>query len=267
MEHPSPHDPLHSQFFRRGKRDEGLGANTPEEHMRTRDLSWLSREQQDVSRRNRYFRLLIPPLIVVCFFFLCFLILPGDRILILGGLMIAYFIPPSGKESIAPIGIGLGIPWWLMALTMTLLDIITSLFMIMNFALMLRIPRLGPWIEKTTATGKEYMAEHPWIARWRVPGVALFVMLPLQGTGGVGATVVGLIAGLTPGEILLAVVIGSTIESLLFALGSELIWRLILTNLALGLIVAFAAILAMILLVILLHRQFSLQKETGKGEL
>ena len=73
-----------------------------------------------------------------------------------------------------------------MALTLTLLDVITSLFMIMNFAIMLRIPRLGPWIEKTTDTGRDFMGAHPWMARWRIPGVALFVMLPLQGTGGWG---------------------------------------------------------------------------------
>jgi len=49
---------------------------------------------------------------------------PDDRV----------FIPRPGKESIIPIGIGLGIPWWLMVLTLTLLDVVTSLFMIMNFA-------------------------------------------------------------------------------------------------------------------------------------
>ena len=176
--------------------------------MRIRDLSWLSREIHDISRRNTYIRLCVPLLLVIIFFFLCFLILPGNEIMILGGLMVAYFIPPSGKESIIPIGIGLGIPWWLMALTLTLLDVITALFMIMNFALMLQVPRLGPWIEKTTATSREFMAERPWMNRWRIPGLALFVMLPLQGTGGVGATVLGLMAGLTPGEILLAVGIG-----------------------------------------------------------
>jgi hypothetical protein len=232
-------------------------ANTPEENMSTRDLSWLTREKQDISKRTTYIRLLIPPILAIIFFILCFLILPRDRLLILGGLMIAYFIPPSGKESLIPIGIGLGIPWWLMALTLTLLDVITALFMIMNFALMLRVPRLGPWIEKTTATGKEFMAGRPWMARWRIPGVAFFVMLPLQGTGGVGATVVGLMAGLTPGEILLAVGIGAAVESLAFALGSELIWRLILENLVLGLTVALAAIAGTILLMIFLRRRFT----------
>jgi uncharacterized membrane protein len=228
-----------------------------EENMTTGDLSWLSRERQDISRRNKYIRLLIPPLLAVIFFILCFLILPRNRILILGGLMLAYFVPPSGKESIIPIGIGFGIPWWLMALTLTLLDVITALFMIMNFALMLRVPRLGPWIEKTTATSREFMAERPWMDRWRIPGVAFFVMLPLQGTGGVGATVVGLMVGLTPGEILLAVGIGASVESLAFALGWGLVRELILANLILGLAMAFMVIIGTILLFVLLRRRFT----------
>ena len=160
--------------------------------MSTRDLWWLSSGKQEIPKRSLYLRLLFPPLIAVIFFLMCFLILPRDRILSLGGLMLAYYVPPAGEESIIPRWIGLGIQWWLIAITVTLLDVITSLFMIMNFVLMLRVPRLGPWIEKTTLTGREFMEEHPWMARWRIPGVAFFVMLPLQGTGGVGATVVGL---------------------------------------------------------------------------
>jgi uncharacterized membrane protein len=234
--------------------------------MRARDLSWLSRGMQDISRRNTYIRLLVPPFLAVIFFTLCFLILSRNEILILGGLMVAYFIPPSGKESIIPIGIGLGIPWWLMALTLTLLDVITALFMIMNFALMLRVPRLGPWIEKTTATSREFVAEHPWMNQWRIPGLAFFVMLPLQGTGGVGATVIGLMIGLTPGEILLAVGIGAAVESLTFALGWGLVRELILANLILGFAVAFALIIGTILLLILIRRWFTRSKEKDKKE-
>ena len=225
--------------------------------MRTPDLSWLSRGIQDISRRNTYLRLLVPPLLAVVFFILCFLILSGNRILILGGLMVAYFIPPSGKESIIPIGIGLGIPWWLMALTLTLLDVITALFMIMNFTLMLRVPRLGPWIETTTATSREFMAEHPWLSHWRILGLAFFVMLPFQGTGGVGATVVGFMIGLTPGEILIAVGIGAAVESLAFALGWGLVRELIQANLILGIAVTFVFIIGTILLVFLIRRRFT----------
>ncbi len=233
--------------------------------MSSRDLWWLS-SRKEIPKRSLYLRLLFPPLIGVIFFLMSFLILPHDKILILGGLMLAYYVPPAGKESIIPIGIGLGIPWWLMAITVTLLDVITSLFMIMNFVLMLRVPRLGPWIEKTTMTGREFMAEHPWMARWRITGVAFFVVLPLQGTGGVGATVVGLMAGLSPGEILFAVGVGAAIESLVFALGSELIWRLILANLVLGIVAAMGVILAVILLFIHFKRQMARKREQRKEE-
>jgi hypothetical protein len=219
------------------------------------------------SRRNTYIRLLVPPLLALVFFILCFLILPRDRILVLGGLMIAYFIPPSGKESIIPIGIGLGIPWWLMALTLTLLDVITAFFMILNFALMLRVPRLGPWIEKTTATSREFVAERPWMSRWRIPAVAFFVMLPLQGTGGIGATVVGVIAGLTPGEILLAVGIGATIESLVFALGWGLVQEVFLVNRSLGYIAASIVIIGTILVYVLVKRHFNRGNSKDENEI
>ncbi len=237
------------------KRDEGM-AEILRQSMSTRDLGWLS-SREETPKRSMYLRLLIPPLIAVLFFLVCLLILPPERILILGGLMLAYYVPPAGKESIIPIGIGLGIPWWLMAITVILLDVITSLFMIMNFVLMLRVPRLGPWIEKTTLTGREFMEEHPWMARWRIPGVAFFVMLPLQGTGGVGATVVGLMAGLSPGEILLAVGIGAAIESLIFALGSELIWRLLMAHFIAGTVVAVGLILCVILIFVYFNRHMA----------
>ncbi|NYT08050.1 MAG: hypothetical protein GKC05_07350, partial [Methanomicrobiales archaeon] len=48
----------------------------------------------------------------------------------------------------------------------------------------------------------------------------------------------GIMAGLSPVEILLAVGIGATIECLVFALGSEIIIRLLATNTTLGLAVA-----------------------------
>ena len=92
------------------------------------------------------------------------------------------------------------------------------------------------------------MAKRPWLSRWRVLGVAFFVWLPLQGTGGVGVVFVGKMAGLTSRQILLAISIGATAECLMFAVGFELIWRLLLTNLYLGLTVALAVIAAVILL-------------------
>lgn len=88
------------------------------------------------------------------------------------------------------------------------------------------------------------MAERPWLTRWNMLGVAFFVFLPLQGTGGVGATLVGRMVGLTPGRLLLAVGAGATVEALTFALGSDFIWGLITTNLVQGLTVLLFVLLA-----------------------
>lgn len=202
------------------------------------------------------FSLVLAPLLAFLYFFLCVLILPLDKALILGGLMILYYIPPSGKESLIPVGIALGIPWWLMATSLALLDVLTSLFMILNIRLALRIPVLGPWISGFLSAGDEFMGKRPWIARWSVLGVAFFVFLPFQGTGGVGATLVGMLVGLTPLQILLAVAIGASAECLLFAFGSDIIWRLILENISLGIPVAGATLAAVVVAYLLLRRWY-----------
>jgi uncharacterized membrane protein len=200
------------------------------------DLDWFP-EIRRFYLRNRVIRLLLPLLLLCGYFLSCFILLPQDRPLILGGLMIAYYIPPSGKESIIPVGIVLGIPWWLMAITVVVQDVVTCLFMILNLDLAFHIPRLGPWIYRFLTQGKGYLAQYPWLSRWGMWGLAFFVLLPFQGTGGTGAPLVGWMMGLTPLKILIAMGIGATAEALFFALGAELVWTLIFTNLAQGLAV------------------------------
>jgi uncharacterized membrane protein len=212
-----------------------------------RNLDHLRLRNHPVPPLSPRTRLVLPVFLGSALFFVSFLILPASLAMILGGLMIAYYIPPSGKESLIPLGIALGIPWWLMAFTLAYLDVVTSLFMILNLDRAERFPYLGPWITRSLASGREFMVKRPWLARWRVPGVALFVMLPLQGTGGVGATIVGIMAGLSPAEILLAVGIGATVECLVFALGSELIFRLLATNTTLGIAIVAVLVLAVVL--------------------
>ncbi|MEM2124073.1 MAG: small multi-drug export protein [Methanolinea sp.] len=200
--------------------------------------------------------LLLAPLLAFLYYGLCLLILPLDRALVLGGLMILYYVPPSGKESIIPAGIALGIPWWLMATSLAVLDVLTGLFVIQNIGIALEIPVLGPWIRGFLERGGEFMEKRPWISRWSVPGVAFFVFLPFQGTGGVGATLVGMMAGLSPAEILLAIGLGASAECFLFAAGSEVIWRLVLENAAVGIPVAVAAVAAFAAAYVLLRRWY-----------
>jgi len=189
------------------------------------ELEWFPRARVG-PLRNLYVRLLLPVLLTFTWYLGCCLFVPPGRALILGGLLLAYFIPPSGKESIIPLGIVLGIPWQIMAASVVALDVFTGLFMILNLDFAFRIPYLGPWIAMILGQGKDILARRPWLSRWGLPGLAFFVLLPFQGTGGTGAPLVGWMLGLRPWEILLAIAIGSTLEALTFALGSELIWSL-----------------------------------------
>ncbi len=197
--------------------------------------------------------LLVAPALAFLYFFFCMLILPLEKALILGALMILYYIPPSGKESLIPVAIALGIPWWLIAISFALLDVLTCLFMILNTRLALRIPLLGPWISRFLASGEKFMEKRPWIAQWSVLGVAFFVFLPFQGTGGVGAALVGMMVGLRPSRILVAVALGASAECLLFALGADILWRLILENIAFGIPVAIAALAVLAAAFLLIH--------------
>ncbi|MDD1668019.1 MAG: small multi-drug export protein [Methanomicrobiales archaeon] len=207
--------------------------------------------------RHLYVRALLPVALAFAWYFGCLLLLPPGRALIFGGLLLAYFIPPSGKESVIPLGIILGIPWYLMAASVVVLDLLAGLFMILNLDVAFRIPYLGPWIARVLGGGKGFLAGKPWLSRWGLPGLAFFVMLPFQGTGGTGAPLVGWMLGLRPWQILLAIAIGSSVEALAFAFGSELIWSIATTYLTYetALVLALAAIALMALVLYLIARK------------
>jgi hypothetical protein len=193
------------------------------------EIEWFPRIRE-IYLPNPGIRLLLPVGLLLLYFLGNFLVLSSDKALILGSLMIAYYIPPSGKESIVPLGIILGIPWWVMALTVIVQDVITALFMILNLDLVFRIPRLGSWTYGFLSKGKEFLTRKPWLPRYGMWGLAFFVMLPFQGTGGTGAPLVGWMMGLNPGRILFAVGLGAALEALFFALGAEIVWNLVFSS-------------------------------------
>lgn len=214
-----------------------------------------------ISLSTAILRLLLPFLMVLAYFVVCLLVLAPDKGMILGGLMVAYMIPPSGKESIIPLGIFMGIPWPMMATTMVVQDVVTGLFMLLNLDYTYHLPYLGPWITQFLSQGKEFMSERPWLCRWNVLGLAFFVMLPFQGTGGVGATLVGWMMGLSPGKILLAIGMGAVLESLFFALGSELIWSFAPPSLVRGIEVFLVIVFITVLLLYLIRQWLKIRKD------
>jgi len=197
---------------------------------------------------ERIFRLALPFLLGIPWLILLLFLLPYDVWLILGGLLIAYILPPAGKESVIPIGIAMGVPWYIMALSVALMDVLAGIFMALNFDIALKIPGVGSWIRKFVAGGEEFFRKRPWVERFYFMGVVLFVMFPLQGSGGIGATLVGRMMGLSPGKVLGAIAIGSLIGCTVIALGAEVIRELFLVDPVLGIAVAAIVVTSLLAL-------------------
>ncbi len=173
-------------------------------------------------RSWRIFALLFPVAVAVVFVAVLLLTLPQELFFPLVGLIVAYLLPPAGKETVIPVGIALGIPWWYMALAIVAVDLITALFMALNFDLLYRVPWLGPLLSDLTKKTRQFLASHRWLASLWFFAVVLMVMVPVLGSGGVRGSIAGRLLGLSTLLTLFAVVAGSLIGCFGIALGSDI---------------------------------------------
>ena len=132
----------------------------------------------------RAIALLIPVLVVIIHIGIMAVTLPQAQFFTMLGLIAAYLLPPAGKETVIPIGIALGIPWWYMALSIVMIDVETGLFMALNFDLAYRIPCLGPLLSNLTKKTEQFILDHHWLAGLWFFAIVLMVMVPVLGSGG-----------------------------------------------------------------------------------
>ncbi|OPX64224.1 MULTISPECIES: small multi-drug export protein [unclassified Methanoregula] len=156
--------------------------------------------------------------------------LPGKDFTAMIGLMVAYLLPPAGKETVIPLGIALGIPWWYMALSITLIDIETGLFMALNFDLAYRLPLLGPVLSDLTEKTRGFLASHRWLAGLWFFAVVLMVGVPFFGSGGVRGSIAGKLLGMSTVLTFLAIVAGALMGCFAIALGSDAILSFLCAN-------------------------------------
>ncbi len=160
-----------------------------------------------------------PFLIAAIFIYLLYLIThPYGIFWKLSGGMFGYFFPPAGKESVIPLVVG-GLRKstsfgpvliiTLVATTIAFVDIITAYFFLWNLYIAEKIPLIGKWIKKFEEFGAQKMKEKPWISKIAFVGVALFVVFPFQGSGGVGASILGKVIGMNKYHAWFAITIGS----------------------------------------------------------
>ncbi len=173
---------------------------------------------------RRVFFILFPFLVLSVHLSVMALTFPESDFIIMTGLMLGYILPPAGKETIIPLGIALGIPWWSVAFSIILVDLETALFMAFNFDYVHRLPILGPLIRDLTKTTEEMIARHRWLSGLYALAVILMVMVPILGSGGVRGSIAGRLLGLTPIQTILAIVTGASIGCFGIALGADQIF-------------------------------------------
>ena len=200
---------------------------------------------------------------LLCGLFLAFvwLFLPAEQWLLLFGMMVAYIVPPLGRETIIPVCILLGIPWWLAAFTLAFLDFAGGLFMAWNFPLVIRIPYAGPWISRFMEAGRTFLDRRPWLERLYFVGLIAFVALPFDGSGSIVASVVGRMLGMAKTEVLACITIGGIIGSFAIALGIDYVVNLIPPGA--GLWVSLAVLLLIGAALLVTYRSYSRRPEAG----
>lgn len=175
-------------------------------------------------------------------------------------LMLAYFFPPMGKESVIPIGIASGIPPYLMIFVISFIDTSTGLFMVWNYDNIKYIPLIGEplysLLKKAEEKGKKLSKEHKWIKSLEFIGIAIFVMIPFQGTGAIGASIIGRIIGMNPWRVWFATIVGSVFGCSFVAYGSEIIKLLLKINPIFSIIFVFITIAVIYIFIRILKESF-----------
>ncbi len=97
----------------------------------------------------------------------------------------------------------------------------TAFFYSFNLDLIERLPRVGPALHRGRESMRRTLAAKPWIRRWAIFGVGFFVILPLPGSGTLGGSIMGRLAGLSRTASFLAVGLGGVVVCLLYGWGGE----------------------------------------------
>ena len=106
----------------------------------------------------------------------------------------------------------------LIAMSIAFVDVITAFFLLWNYDLVKKVPWLGTWIDKTEKSNRNAIQSTPWRRRFALVGVAIYVMFPVHGSGGLVGTIIGRILGLDRWRVFASVSVGAIVGTLWIAL-------------------------------------------------
>lgn len=191
-------------------------------------------------------KFVIAPIVTIIGILIIYLILDYNTFIIVGKYMVVYYFPPFGKEWAIPLAIAEGAHPLEIALPIAFLDIITAVFLLWNYDFAKLIPWMGKWMEKVEKKNKNKIDAHPWWEKVAFVGVALFVVFPFQGSGGVGASILGRVIGMEKHKVVLAICVGAIPGCIFLAYVGEAVIRVFRDEILWGLIllIIIAVILA-----------------------
>ncbi|NIU01781.1 MAG: hypothetical protein GWN01_13000 [Nitrosopumilaceae archaeon] len=125
--------------------------------------------------------------------------------------MLAYIVPPFGKESVIPIGVSVGINPLLVVVSIAVLDFLSALFVYWNYELLKSNKRIGSILSRIEKKSQNTI-KNRWFGKAWWLGVGLFMIVPFQGSGAISTTVIGRILGVRR-KIFVIIIAGSLLSS------------------------------------------------------
>ncbi len=107
---------------------------------------------------------------------------------------------------------------WQLAYIVMYVNAVSTFFYTYNLDLLQRVPKVGPTLRRARRNAAVMLKQRPWIRRWAVIGVGLFVITPLPGSGALGGALVGRIVGVSKRATFISVSIAGVVVSLAYAL-------------------------------------------------
>jgi len=212
-----------------------------------------------VNKLKRIF-FFVAPILTYLFFIAVFISLFRRYYEIIGGCMLAYFLPPAGKESVIPVmmvllrNAGCGeIESVLLPVTIIVVtDMISAAFIILNFDLLNFIPKLGDVIKKIEEKAEKFILEYK-IEKNVYFSLFIFMFVPFQGTGSTMTSIIGKLLSLDSFKLFLIILFASLSSALFVATVSNVLSQYFKNT--------FFGILAAILVIVLLGSLIKILKK------
>jgi hypothetical protein len=154
-------------------------------------------------------KMFIPAGIYAIFYGSVYLIYGADMASRWAELTVLFLVPPMGTGTIVPIGMSDGFNGLTMALTVTMVDLILSMWICWWFVILHKIPIIGRifvWMEEKAGKKIEANPTYKRASWWVIFSVLL---IPIQGSGGMNMSIIGKLVGLRADLVITAVAAGS----------------------------------------------------------